>query len=98
MLVSLEGKDICTTYQIYTKEIGGTTLLDLGNNQFRIPNTLEEIEVEETIGGKKVTTKYNVIYVQAFRNGCAVGARVQVKVKLKNCSVKSNLNITHKIK
>lgn len=93
-----EGKDICTTYQIYTKEIGGTTLLDLGNNQFRIPNTLEEIEIEETIGGKKVTTKYNVIYVQAFRNGCAVGARVQVKVKLKNCSVKSNLNITHKIK
>lgn len=64
---------------------------------FRLPKDLEEYE-ELDDKGYGTGVFYKVVYVQTYRNGCLVGKRIPVKLNTKNCSVKSNLNITHKIK
>ncbi len=64
---------------------------------FRLPKDLEEYE-ELDDEGYGTGVFYKVVYVQTYRNGCLVGKRIPVKLNTKNCSVKSNLNITHKIK
>ena len=89
--------DACSTYKIFTQEKGGDELTDLGNNKFKMPGKITPIE-EVDDDGKPTGVLYEVIFVQTYRNGCLVGRRIPIKVKTKNCSVKSNLNVTHKIK
>ncbi|MGG5510952.1 DUF11 domain-containing protein [Myroides odoratimimus] len=64
---------------------------------FKLPKDLQEVE-EGNEDGTPSGSKYKVIYVQTYRNGCPVGRRIPIKLSTKNCSVKSNLNITQKIK
>ncbi|WP_121965274.1 DUF11 domain-containing protein [Myroides sp. N17-2] len=71
--------------------------LPINQYTFKLPKQLEEVE-EGNDDGTPSGIKYKVIYIQTFRNGCPVGRRIPVKLDAKNCSVKSNLNITHKIK
>ncbi|SDH58443.1 COG1361 family protein [Myroides phaeus] len=89
--------DACSTYKIFTQEKGGDELTDLGENKFKMPGKITPIE-EVDDDGKPTGVLYEVIFVQTYRNGCLVGRRIPIKVKTKNCSVKSNLNVTHKIK
>lgn len=89
--------DACSTYKVFTKEKGGDELTDLGENKFKMPGKITPIE-EVDDDGNPTGVMYEVIFVQTYRNGCLVGRRIPIKVKTKNCSVKSNLNVTHKIK
>lgn len=89
--------DACSTYKIFTEERGGVELTDLGNNKFRMPSKITPIE-EVDENGKPTGVMYEVIFIQTYRNGCLVGRRIPIKVKTRNCSVKSNLNVTQKIK
>ncbi|EPH14091.1 hypothetical protein HMPREF9713_00291 [Myroides odoratimimus CCUG 12700] len=90
--------DACTEYEVFKSREAIIPLVKTGSTSFKLPNDLEIVEFEEEENGvtKKVT--YHVVYVQVYRNGCEAGARVPVYLDMKNCSVKSNLNITHKIK
>ncbi len=90
--------DACTEYEVFKSREAIIPLVKTGSTSFKLSNDLEIVEFEEEENGvtKKVT--YHVVYVQVYRNGCEAGARVPVYLDMKNCSVKSNLNITHKIK
>ncbi|UVD79287.1 DUF11 domain-containing protein [Myroides albus] len=64
---------------------------------FRLPKDLEQHE-ELDDKGYGTGEFYKVVYIQTFRNGCPVGRRIPIKLDTRNCSVKTNLNITTKIK
>ncbi|MGG5505616.1 MULTISPECIES: DUF11 domain-containing protein [unclassified Myroides] len=96
-ILTIKAKDNCSTYEVYAEETGGTPLPTEGENNFRIPYHLPEYqdELPENAG---LGPKYSVVYVQTYRNGCVIGRRLPIRLTLKNCSVKSNLNVTQKIK
>ncbi len=87
----------CDTYQVYKEATGGLPLVAQATNTFKIPNGLkvysDVIDDQGTLG-----PKYSVLYVQVYRNGCEVGNRIPVRLDIKNCGIKSNLNVTQKIK
>lgn len=89
--------DGCSTYEVFTEEIGGLPLTEISTNNYRLPNTLPEFQ-DELPDGAGLGPKYSVIYVQTYRNGCLVGRRLPIRLHMNNCSVKSNLNVTQKIK
>ncbi|KZE74800.1 hypothetical protein AV926_17580 [Myroides marinus] len=99
-VLELSRIDACTDYEVFKsdKDTDTTSLQKIGSTSFKLPNDLQtiDLEIEENGVTKKVT--YHVVYVQVYRNGCEAGARVPVYLDMKNCTVKSNLNITHKIK
>ncbi|MEK6508645.1 DUF11 domain-containing protein [Myroides sp. C4067] len=82
-MLKLSMIDACTTYEIYTSETGSDKLIEVTPFEFYLKG-LEQGE--------------QTIWIQNVRSGCPLGPRIPVKVNVKNCSVKSNLNITHKIK
>lgn len=88
---------ICDDYRVYKEEVGGIPLVEKSTNAYEVPKDLQiygdDIDSQGTLG-----PKYSVLYVQVYRNGCEVGTRIPVRIDLKNCGIKSNLNITHKIK
>ncbi|MDM1406190.1 DUF11 domain-containing protein [Myroides sp. DF42-4-2] len=96
-ILTINAEDNCSTYEVYTEETGGTPVPTEGLNNFRLPYHLPEYqdELPEDAG---FGPKYSVVYVQTYRNGCVVGRRLPIRIILKNCSVKSNLNVTQKIK
>jgi uncharacterized repeat protein (TIGR01451 family) len=99
-VLELSRIDACTDYEVFKsdKDTDTTPLPKTGSTSFKLPNDLQtiDLDIEENGVTKKVT--YHVVYVQVFRNGCEAGARVPVYLDMRNCTVKSNLNITHKIK
>ncbi|MDM1483665.1 DUF11 domain-containing protein [Myroides odoratimimus] len=99
-VLELSRIDACTDYKVFKsdKDTDTTPLPKTGSTSFKLPNDLQtiDLDIEENGVTKKVT--YHVVYVQVFRNGCEAGARVPVYLDMRNCTVKSNLNITHKIK
>lgn len=82
-LLSLSMIDACTTYEIYTSEKGDDKLDEVTPFEFIV---------------KGLALGENTLWVQNIRSGCSIGPRIAVKVNVKSCSIKSNLNITHKIK
>ncbi|MCC9044530.1 DUF11 domain-containing protein [Myroides sp. M-43] len=97
-ILELSRIDACTDYEVFKSVDAVAPIVKTGSTSFKLPNDLETVEFEEEENGvtKKVT--YHVVYVQVYRNGCEAGARLPIYLDMKNCSVKSNLNITHKIK
>lgn len=89
--------DACSTYEVFAEEIGGTPLPSDGKHNFQLPYNLPEYQ-DELPNNAGLGPKYSVVYVQTYRNGCLVGRRLPVRLNTKNCSVKSNLNITQKVK
>ena len=96
-ILTINAEDNCSTYEVYTEEIGGTPVPTEGLNNFRLPYHLPEYQ-DELPGDTGLGPKYSVVYVQTYRNGCVIGRRLPIRLLLKNCSVKSNLNVTQKIK
>ncbi|MEC4113436.1 DUF11 domain-containing protein [Myroides pelagicus] len=97
-VLQLSRIDACSDYEVFKSEADTTPLTKTGNMSFRLPNDLETIDLEIEENGVPKQVTYHVVYVQVYRNGCEAGARVPVYLDMKNCSVKSNLNITQKIK
>ncbi|MDM1346626.1 DUF11 domain-containing protein [Myroides marinus] len=107
--LSITASDVCTSYKMFTVSTGGTEIqgsdevitdennIPVNKITFRLPKVLEEVE-EANEDGTPSGVKYKVVYIQTYRNGCLVGRRIPVMLNTKNCTVKSNLNITHKIK
>ncbi|MCS4237191.1 putative repeat protein (TIGR01451 family) [Myroides gitamensis] len=96
-ILTINAEDNCSTYEVYTEETGGTPVPTEGLNNFRLPYYLPEYQ-DELPGDTGLGPKYSVVYVQTYRNGCVIGRRLPIRLLLKNCSVKSNLNVTQKIK
>lgn len=96
-LLTINVEDGCSTYEVYAEETGGTPLPTEGLNNFRLPYYLPEYQ-DELPEDEGLGPKYSVVYVQTYRNGCVIGRRLPVRLNMKNCSVKSNLNVTQKIK
>lgn len=96
-ILTINAEDNCSTYEVYTEETGGTPVPTEGLNNFRLPYHLPEYQ-DELPGDTGLGPKYSVVYVQTYRNGCVIGRRLPIRLLLKNCSVKSNLNVTQKIK
>ncbi|MGG5577075.1 DUF11 domain-containing protein [Myroides sp. C15-4] len=96
-VLTINVKDGCSTYEVYAEETGGTPLPTDGLNNFRLPYYLPEYqdELPEDAG---LGPKYSVVYVQTYRNGCVIGRRLPIRLNMRNCSVKSNLNVTQQIK
>ncbi|MBB1149045.1 DUF11 domain-containing protein [Myroides sp. NP-2] len=96
-VLTINVEDGCSTYEVYAEETGGTPLPTDGSNNFRLPYYLPEYqdELPEDAG---LGPKYSVVYVQTYRNGCVIGRRLPIRLNMRNCSVKSNLNVTQKIK
>ncbi|MDM1514511.1 DUF11 domain-containing protein, partial [Myroides odoratimimus] len=82
-MLKLSMIDACTTYEIYTSETGSDQLTEVTPFEFYL---------------KGLSQGEQTIWIQNVRSGCPLGPRIPVKVNVKNCSVKTNLNITHKIK
>lgn len=89
--------DGCSTYEVFTAEFGGSPLTAATTNSYDIPNNLPEFQ-DELPNGAGLGPKYSVIYVQTYRNGCLVGRRLPIRLAINACVVKSNLNVTQKIK
>ncbi|WP_158961809.1 DUF11 domain-containing protein [Myroides fluvii] len=96
-ILTINTEDNCSTYEVYTEETGGTPVPTEGLNNFKLPYHLPEYQ-DELPEGAGFGPKYSVVYVQTYRNGCVIGRRLPIRLLLKNCSVKSNLNVTQKIK
>lgn len=96
-ILTINAEDNCSTYEVYTEETGGVPLPTEGLNNFKLPYHLPEYQ-DELPGNAGLGPKYSVVYVQTYRNGCVIGRRLPIRLTLKNCSVKSNLNVTQKIK
>jgi len=96
-ILTINAEDNCSTYEVYTEETGGIPLPTEGLNNFKLPYHLPEYQ-DELPGNAGLGPKYSVVYVQTYRNGCVIGRRLPIRLTLKNCSVKSNLNVTQKIK
>lgn len=96
-ILTINAEDNCSTYEVYTEETGGTPVPTEGLNNFKLPYHLPEYQ-DELPEGAGFGPKYSVVYVQTYRNGCVIGRRLPIRIILKNCSVKSNLNVTQKIK
>jgi len=96
-VLTINVEDGCSTYEVYAEETGGTPLPTDGLNNFRLPYYLPEYqdELPEDAG---LGPKYSVVYVQTYRNGCVIGRRLPIRLNMRNCSVKSNLNVTQQIK
>ncbi len=94
----LKQVDVCTSYDLFKTQVGGIPLSSLTANEYKLPNDLESITVETNEGNRVVTKKYRIIYIETKRNGCVVGERQAIYLDLKNCLIKSNLNIKQKIK
>lgn len=83
-LFTIENNDGCTEFKVFTDK-----------------NKTEEITSKngkDFILSSKLQKGQHSIYVQGYRNGCEVGHLQEVRVNIQHCAVKSNLNITHKIK
>ncbi len=96
-VLTINVKDGCSTYEVYAEETGGTPLPTDGSNNFRLPYYLPEYQ-DEVPGSDDLGPKYSVVYVQTYRNGCVIGRRLPIRLNMRNCSVKSNLNVTQQIK
>ncbi|MDR0194285.1 MAG: DUF11 domain-containing protein [Myroides sp.] len=86
--------------------VGGTFTIENndGCTEFKVFTNKDKTEEIATKNGKdfilssKLQKGQHSIYVQGYRNGCEVGHLQEVRVNIQHCAVKSNLNITHKIK
>ncbi|WP_410878044.1 DUF11 domain-containing protein [Myroides sp. DW712] len=96
-ILTINVEDGCSTYEVYTEETGGNPLPTAGRNNFKLPFNLPEYQ-DELPENQGLGPKYSVVYVQTYRNGCVVGRRLPIRLKMKNCSVKSNLNVTQQVK
>lgn len=96
-IIKTDASQACDTYKVYKEATGGIPLIEQSINTYKIPKGLKVyrdiLDNQGTLG-----PQYSVLYVQVYRNGCEVGTRIPVRLDIKNCGVKSNLNITHKIK
>ncbi|WP_413511169.1 DUF11 domain-containing protein [Myroides odoratus] len=89
--------DGCSIYEVFTAEMGGLPLTETSANKYNLPTNLPEFQ-DELPNGAGLGPKYSVIYVQTYRNGCLVGKRLPIRLHMNTCVVKSNLNVTQKIK
>lgn len=96
-ILTINAEDGCSTYEVYAEETGGNPLPTAGRNNFKLPFNLPEYQ-DELPENQGLGPKYSVVYVQTYRNGCVVGRRLPIRLKMKNCSVKSNLNVTQQVK
>ncbi|MDR2221207.1 MAG: DUF11 domain-containing protein [Flavobacteriaceae bacterium] len=83
-LFTIENNDGCTEFKVFTDKSKTVEITSKNGKDFILSNKLPKGQ--------------HSIYVQGYRNGCEVGHLQEVRVNLQNCAVKSNLNITHKIK
>ncbi|MCA4805500.1 DUF11 domain-containing protein [Myroides odoratimimus] len=83
-IFTIENNDGCTEFRVYTDIAKTGEITSKNGKDFML--------------SKKLPLGQHSIYVQGYRNGCEVGHLQEIKINHQNCSVKSNLNITHKIK
>ncbi len=86
---SLTFKDLdnCTVYEVYTSENGTEKLTTTDGLTFKLP--------------KNIAVDEHKFYVQPIRQGCTIGSRQEITIKVEKCSkdcIISNPMLTNKIK